>query len=303
MKKYSYKFALILAVVVTTSGFAGCGSSTNTASSSGSRETKEEAASSSASSASDLNAPTAENPRKILISVNSDSNPDSYIGENGEYTGFEPEMLKAIDELLPEYEFEYTTISSTDALLALETDKIDASLQRWEENEERRKKYLFTNEYYLTYSQNLTVYGADSAIQSLDDLKEGTKIWVKAAGGSDDYFWQTYNAEHPDAQVELIYVTGGYSVAIPMFQNGELEACTMVQRNVDRINQNYGSEFTTVGDTIMASDCYILFNLDETTLRDRVDEALAQLRKEGKLSELSIEWYGEDYTVDEFKEK
>ena len=86
------------------------------------------------------NEPTAENPREILISTNSDSNPDSFIDENGAYTGFEPEMLKAIDELLPEYTFKYTSISSTDALLALENGKIDASLQRWEVNQSRREK-------------------------------------------------------------------------------------------------------------------------------------------------------------------
>ncbi len=210
-------------------------------------------------------------------------------------------MLKLIDELLPEYEFEYTSISSTDALLALETDKIDASLQRWEDNEERRKKYLFSNEYYLTYTQNLTTWDNDSSISSLDDLA-GKNIWVKAAGGSDDYFWQTYNNNHPDAQVNLVYATGGYSVVIPMFEDGELDAATMVQRNVDRINENYNAKFTTVGDTIMSSDTYILFNLDETTLRDRVDEALQQIRADGKLTELSLKWYGADYSIDPYKE-
>lgn len=254
---------------------------------------------SSAGSASDT--PTADNPRTILISVNNDSNPDSFLDENGEYTGYEPEMLKLIDELLPEYEFEYTSISSTDALLALETDKIDASLQRWEDNEERRKKYLFSNEYYLTYTQNLTTWDNDSSISSLDDLA-GKNIWVKAAGGSDDYFWQTYNNNHPDAQVNLVYATGGYSVVIPMFEDGELDAATMVQRNVDRINENYNAKFTTVGDTIMSSDTYILFNLDETTLRDRVDEALQQIRADGKLTELSLKWYGADYSIDPYKE-
>ena len=218
-------------------------------------------------------AEAAKEPRKILISVNNNSDPDSYIGSDGEYTGFEPEMLRLIDELLPEYTFEFTSISSTDALLALETDKIDVSLQRWEDNAERRKKYLFTNEYYLTYTQNLTVWGQDNPIKSLDDVA-GKKVWVKAAGGSDDYFWQKYNEEHPDAQAELVYVSGGYAVTIPMFESGELEAVTMVERNVEKVNNSYGSDFVTVGGTIMASDTYILLNLDETELRDRIDEAL-----------------------------
>lgn len=285
MKLNFKKSLIILLALLNTASIVGCSNSESTGDAS--------------SAAGDE--PTAENPRTIYISVNNNSNPDSFLNEDGVYTGYEPEMLKLIDELLPEYVFEYTSISSTDALLALETDKIDASLQRWEDNEERRKKYLFTNEYYLTYAQNLTTWDNAEGIDSLDDLA-GKNVWVKAAGGSDDYFWQTYNKEHPDAQVNLVYASGGYSVVIPMFEDGELDAVTMVQRNVDLVNKNYNSKFTTVGDTIMASDTYILFNLDETRLRDRVDEALKQLRAEGKLSELSIQWYGEDFTVNPYRE-
>ena len=289
MKRNLKNTLVVLFTALTAASAVSCGSTASQGS----------ASESGASAAADE--PTAENPRTIYISANNDSNPDSFLDENGEYTGYEPEMLKLIDELLPEYIFEYTSISSTDALLALETDKIDASLQRWEDNEERRTKYLFTNEYYLTYTQNLTTWDNAEGIDSLDDLA-GKNVWVKAAGGSDDYFWQTYNNTHPDAKVNLVYATGGYSVVIPMFEDGELDAATMVQRNVDRINENYNAKFTTVGETIMASDTYILFNLDETRLRDRVDEALKQLRADGKLSELSIQWYGADYSVDPYKE-
>lgn len=246
-----------------------------------------------------LNPPSAEHPRKVLISVNNNSNPDSFVDADGNYTGYEPEMLKAIDALLPEYEFEYTSIASTDALLALEAGKLDASLQRWEDNEQRRKKYLFTNEYYLTYTQNVTVWGDRDDIQSLDDL-DGKTVLVKAAGGSDDYFWQNYIAQS-GANIKLVYLNGDNSVMIQMFQDGEVDACTMVKRNADKLNANYGSDFRTVGDTIMASDTYILFNMAEETLRDRVDEALAQLREEGTLSELSKTWYGADYSVDPYK--
>ena len=247
------------------------------------------------------NEPTAENPREILISTNSDSNPDSFIDENGAYTGFEPEMLKAIDELLPEYTFKYTSISSTDALLALENGKIDASLQRWEDNQSRREKYLFTNEYYLTYPQNITVWGDRNDINSLEDL-EGKKVLVKAAGGSDDYFWQNYIAES-GADIELVYLNGaGIAAMIQMFQDGEVDAMTYVERNREKVNAGYDAQFKTVGDTIMASDTYILLDKKEEKLRDRIDEALVRLRAEGFLTELSIKWYGEDFSIDPYKE-
>lgn len=265
----------------------------------GTQKNTETAASASSTDPDVQNPPTAEHPRKVLISVNNNSNPDSYVDADGNYTGYEPEMLKAIDELLPEYDFEYTSIASTDALLALEAGKLDASLQRWEDNEQRRKKYLFSNEYYLTYTQNVTVWGDRDDIQSLDDL-DGKTVLVKAAGGSDDYFWQNYIAQS-GANIKLVYLNGDNSVMIQMFQDGEVDACTMVKRNADKLNANYGSDFRTVGDTIMASDTYILFNMGEETLRNRVDEALAKLRAEGFLSELSKKWYGEDYSVDPYK--
>ncbi len=300
MKTVLKKSLIVLLAGLTALSDVSCGSSPSQSSSSADSASAASTADST-SAAESADEPTAEHPRTVLISVNKDSNPDSFLGDDGEYTGYEPEMLKLIDELLPEYEFEYTSITGTDALLALETDKIDASLQRWEDNEERRKKYLFTNEYYLTYTQNLTTWDHAEGIESIDDIA-GKTVWVKAAGGSDDFFWQTYNNTHPDAQVNLVYATGGYSVVIPMFEDGELDAATMVQRNVDKINDSYNAKFTTVGDTIMSSDTYILFNLDETRLRDRVDEALKQLRADGKLAELSVEWYGADYSVDPYKE-
>lgn len=310
MKKKTGRVVLTAAAAASLFLLAGCqktsgGESTGDQSSTGAQESTQGSSQAqetggNASSDPDVqNPPTAEHPRKVLISVNNNSNPDSYVDADGNYTGYEPEMLKAIDELLPEYEFEYTSIASTDALLALEAGKLDASLQRWEDNEQRRQKYLFSNEYYLTYTQNVTVWGDRDDIQSLDDL-DGKTVLVKAAGGSDDYFWQNYIAQS-GANIKLVYLNGDNSVLIQMFQDGEVDACTMVKRNADKLNANYGSDFKTVGDTIMASDTYILFNMGEETLRNRVDEALAKLREEGFLSELSEKWYGADYSVDPYK--
>lgn len=288
MKKYLLALTLALTLGLTACG--GADFSTSTASS------QDSAASGQTASA---DTPTSDSPREVLISVNNNSSPDSYVDEDGNYTGFEPEMLQAIDELLPEYEFSYTSIASTDALLALEAGKIDASLQRWEDNESRREKYLYTNEYYLTYTQYVTVWGDRDDINSIEDL-EGKTVLVKSAGGSDDYFWQNYIKES-GADIDLVYLNGDTSVMIQMFKDGDVDAMTYVPRNIDIVNRNYNAEFKAVGDSIMASDTYILFNLEEEALRDRVDEALAQLRSEGKLEELSIKWYGEDYTVDPYK--
>ena len=47
----------------------------------------------------DQNEPTAENPREILISTNNDSNPDSFIDENG-VSSLHQCKIKAMDEVV-----------------------------------------------------------------------------------------------------------------------------------------------------------------------------------------------------------
>ena len=77
---------------------------------------------------------------------------------------------------------------------------------------------------------------------------------------------------------------------------------TYVERNREKVNAGYDAQFKTVGDTIMASDTYILLDKKEEKLRDRIDEALVRLRAEGFLTELSIKWDGEDFSIDPYKE-
>lgn len=48
-----------------------------------------------------------------------------YIDENGKLTGFDVELIKEIDNRLPEYEFELQTMDFSNLLLSLETKKID----------------------------------------------------------------------------------------------------------------------------------------------------------------------------------
>ena len=41
----------------------------------------------------------------------------------------------------------------------------------------------------------------------------------------------------------------------------------------------------------------IAFKKGNTELKDRVEKAIAELKEEGKLKEISEKWFGEDITV------
>ena len=74
-----------------------------TACSSGSSSSASTSASADASSNGDV--------KKVLIGIRQDLYPTSYVNEQGEPSGYDIDVIKKIDELLPEYEFEYEAVS------------------------------------------------------------------------------------------------------------------------------------------------------------------------------------------------
>ena len=61
------------------------------------------------------------------------------------------ELVRAIDEKLEEYEFEFKTMDFSNLLLSLETNKIDFIAHQMEVNEERKEKFLFNEEPYNVF--------------------------------------------------------------------------------------------------------------------------------------------------------
>ena len=71
--------------------------------------------------------------------------PYDYINEKGESDGYEVAVLKAIDEKLPEYQFEYTGTSDDDLLIGLESGKYNIGVKGAWYTDERAKKFIIPN--------------------------------------------------------------------------------------------------------------------------------------------------------------
>ena len=53
-----------------------------------------------------------------------------YLDDKGNYAGYEAEMLRAIDEMLPQYEFKYEYSDLSGILLALSQGRYDIGLKQ-----------------------------------------------------------------------------------------------------------------------------------------------------------------------------
>ena len=236
--------------------------------------------------------------KKIIIGTGHAYEPYCYLDQEGHLNGYEYEVLKAVDELLPQYAFEYQTFDFANVLMALESGKVDIGAHQYEVNEERQKKYLFGNESYTTYTTYLTVSADNNDIHGLDDL-QGKRVSV-STGSNSAYLLEKYNEQHADHPIELVYGKSPTNEELYAgLQSGAWVAIIKTKRDAGKLNKEFGNGkdiVKQVGDPIATSRTYFVFRKDEPELQEAVDGALKQLKESGRLAEISREVLGDDYT-------
>lgn len=239
--------------------------------------------------------------QKVIVGSGTSYNPYCYLDENGKATGYEYAVLKEVDKLLPQYEFEYKSMNFDSLLLSLESKKIDMAAHQYEYTKEREQKYLFGKEAYTTYVTYLAVLKSDNKTKSLEDLA-GQKIRSGGSTSATATILKEYNEKHKDKAVKIITAESTDEEVAAALKSGTYKAAVLTKRDVEKYNKNYGNGkdfLKTVGEPINNSKTYYLYRKDESKLQKAVDGALKKLKENGKLSKLSTKYIGGDFTESE----
>ena len=253
--------------------------------------------SSSSSTSASADASSNGDVKKVLIGIRQDLYPTSYINEQGEPSGYDIDVIKKIDELLPEYEFEYEAVSQEALLTGLDTGKYKAAVAGFYSNDDRRAKYLFPKECIGGNIIGLAVRKSDeSDIKTLEDVAKNNKSVVPIAPTSGMYgIVIQYNAEHPDNQVNL--VDAEWTNAADEYKwvaEGRYDVAVASKNVVDDTLTKIGLENDIQFNSFTAIKTWSLFNPEETELAAAYDKALKELKDDGFISEKSEEYFGED---------
>ena len=232
--------------------------------------------------------------QKIIVGTGTQFPNICFLDEDGNLTGYDVELVRAIDEKLEEYEFEFKTMDFSNLLLSLETNKIDFIAHQMEVNEERQEKFLFNEVPYNVFPLKVTVHQENESIQSIDDLA-GKKIATTATSNAAVYI-EKYNKEN-NLGAEIIY-TSSSSDIVNQLRTGRVDATISTPFAADFLNEQSDAQQKVVGDTLLNSNVYFLLQKGNTTLQKRIDEALTELKEDGTVSALSNEWLGADYSVE-----
>lgn len=229
--------------------------------------------------------------KKIIVGTGTQFPNVCFIDANGKLTGYDVELVKELDKRLPEYEFEFQTMDFSSLLLSLETKKIDFVAHQMEKNPEREAKYLFNKEPYSIFFNKVVVPKTNTDIKSIDDLK-GKKV-LTSATSNEAYILQEYNKKNKDA-IEIVYTNAPSNDRTNQILTGR--AAAIITTDFALKSYPNGDKLKTVGDPLTQSDVLFVLRKDEQELSDKLDTAIKELKADGTLSKLSIQWLGEDFT-------
>ena len=238
----------------------------------------------SAKSSDDLLA-TIQQRGKIIIGLEGDWAPWSFVGEDDELTGYDVEVAKAIaDKLGVEIQI---VPGEWDGLFAgMDAGRYDMVVNGVEVTEERADKYDFSTPYAYIRTA-LIVKGDNDSIKTFEDLK-GKKT-ANSIASTYMNLAESYGA--------TCYGVSTLDETLTMVLQGRVDATlNAIVSFTDYMAQHPDSNLKVVATTEDASNVAIPMRKgDETaSLREAVNKAIDELREDGTLSELSIRFFGED---------
>ncbi len=222
---------------------------------------------------------------KFTYSASGEYKPFSKTDGDGVMTGFDISVAEAVaaelglEPVQKKYKFD-------GIVEGVKTGRFDAAVASHTITEDRLKSVSFSTPYY--YSGPQIFVRPDSKVQTLEDLA-GLEIAVSKGST-----YAKNAAEVTDGESIVNYSSD--VTALEALNNGRHDA---VITDFITGREAIGEGFAIEGRQLLGrSDQAIAVSKENEALLEAVNEALQTLRENGKLKEISIEFFGEDITTD-----
>lgn len=230
--------------------------------------------------------------------------PYDFINEAGESDGYEVQVLKAVDEKLPQYELEFTGTSDDDLLIGLESGKYDVGVKGAWYTDERAEKFILPEEKIGASIIGFTIRQEDAdTITDIDSFaKTGGKLVPISPQNAQWNVIDNYNQANPDQQIQLtaaeaFNVADAYAWVLEKRYDAFFDIKLSYEEaieNEDGAYHQYADQLTYV--PYKGIPTYPLLHRDEQNeaFAKAYEGAIRELEEDGTLQSLSEEYFGED---------
>lgn len=229
--------------------------------------------------------------------------PYDFVNDKGESDGFEVAVLKAVDDKLKNYKFEYTGTSDEDLLIGLESGKYDIGVKGAWYTEERAQKFIIPDQAIGASVIGFAVRKADeNKYKDIDSFaKAGGKLVPISPQNAQYNVIQEYNkkAKHPIElkESESFSVADAYAWVL----EGRYDAYFSIKLSFEEAVQKEGGAYHQYADQLTwfpykGIETYPLIHKNDTNkaFAKEYDKAIKELQKDGTISKLSEKYFGED---------
>ena len=237
----------------------------------------------------------------ITIGFDNTFVPMGFEEKNGQYTGFDIDLVQAVSEKLG-FKVQFQPIDWDMKETELQNGTIDAIWNGYSATDERREKVAFS----IPYMENQQVLVAKKSkqIRSVEDMKNKT---LGAQAGSSGYL--DFEAQ-PDllknrVKDQKANQYQSFNEALIDLKNDRIDALL-----IDRVYANYYlqsegilNDYNVFSAGFESESFAVGVRPADKKLLQALNQAFVQLYQEGKFQEISQKWFGEDVATKEVKSR
>ena len=225
----------------------------------------------------------------LIVGFDQDFPPMGFVGDDGEYTGFDLDLAKEVAKRLGlEYKAQPIAWDSKD--MELESGNIDCIWNGFTITG-REDDYTWTTPYMA--NKQVFVVANDSDIKSQADLA-GKVVEVQADSSAEAALKENQDLANTFGQ---LLTTPDYNTAFMDLEQGAVDAVAMDVIVAGYQIKQRNADFKILDDSLSEEEYGIGFKKGNTELRDKVQGALEEMAADGTLAKISDEWFGEDVTT------
>ena len=222
----------------------------------------------------------------------------TYVGDDNETTGYDVEVLKEVFDRLDGYDLQIEVTDIPSVFSGVTSGTYQIGVNNFSYNEERAKSYLYSYPYDKIGYVFITKKGAPE-VKTFADA--AGKSFEGQSGVSVTTAIESWNEKNPDKKIDITYTDADTAITLQHIEDGttDLAIIDVAMYNAYQKEYNYDVVANQISDEDAKaiadnSYAYYIFPKDQEELRDKVDEQLKELKKDGTLSKLSQKYFGQD---------
>lgn len=225
----------------------------------------------------------------FTVGFDQDFPPMGFVGDDGEYTGFDLELAQEVCKRL-DLKFEPKPIAWDSKDAELSSGGIDCIWNGFTMNG-REEEYTWTDAYLD--NKQVFVVRADAGIDSEKDL-EGKVVDVQTDSSAQAAL---NDNEELTATFGNLEIVPDYNTGFMNLESGAADAVAMDIVVASYQIEQRDADFKILDYEIAAEEYGIGFAKGNEPVRDQVQKTLEEMAADGTMAEISEKWFGEDITT------